>query len=441
MFGNLFLNQRIFYVLGAIIVLCCIGFVFKPIFYLAQIVLLLLCLLVAIDFILLYNKKTQVECERIVPKMISLGYENEVEISILNRSGQKLEITIIDELPVQLQEREFEIQTALKPLEKKSFKYQVKPLSRGIFAFQNVHVFIQSFLGLIQKRITFPLQAEVAVFPSIKEMKKFELFSSQNVHQFYGIKKMRRLGHSYEFEQIKNYQQGDDIRSINWKATGHHNKLMVNQYEDEKSQQIYTILDKSRSMKMPFKGMTLLDYSINTCLSISKVALQKEDKAGLITFSNQLETFVAADNKRHQIRSIFNKLYSEKENHYESNYELLFIALRKLVTHRSLLFLFSNFESEYAIDRVLPVLRKINRQHLLVIIFFENSEIASFSEKEVESLHDIYSTTLAQKSLLEKEQILQKLENFGIQYILCQPENLSLHVVNKYLELKSKGSI
>ena len=99
---------------------------------------------------------------------------------------------------------------------------------------------------------------------------------------------MRRIGHSYEFEQIKNYVRGDDYRSINWKATSRRGHLMVNQYEDERAQQVYNIIDKSRSMKMPFNGMSLLDYAINTSLVISNVALQKHDRAGLMTFSDKM---------------------------------------------------------------------------------------------------------------------------------------------------------
>src|SRR5690606_29643392 len=101
----------------------------------------------------------------------------------------------------------------------------------------------------------------------------------------YGIKKVRRLGHTMEFEQIKDYVLGDDLRTINWKATAKKNQLMVNQFQDEKSQPIYTIIDKGRVMEMPFSGLSLLDHAINSSLAISNVALKKHDKAGVFSFS------------------------------------------------------------------------------------------------------------------------------------------------------------
>ena len=119
-------------------------------------------------------------------------------------------------------------------------------------------------------------------------MKRFELKSFHKLSDKKGIKKMRRIGHSYEFEQIKNYVRGDDYRSINWKATSRRAQLMVNQFQDERAQQVYSMIDKSHAMKMPFNELSLMDYAINTSLVIPNVALQKHDRAGLLTFSDKI---------------------------------------------------------------------------------------------------------------------------------------------------------
>jgi len=273
------------------------------------------------------------------------------------------------------------------------------------------------------------------------QMKKYELMAFASISNFQGIKKVRRLGHSYEFEQIKTYVQGDDIRSINWKATSRKNQLMVNQYEDERSQQVYSIIDKSRSMRMPFNGLSLLDYAINTSLVISNIALKKHDKTGLISFSDKMGSTVRADKGKVQLKKILQALYNEKEARLEANYELLFHAIRNIIKSRSLIFLYLNFESAYALERALPVLRRINAHHLLVVMIFENTELESFSSKKAEYIRDIYTQTIAQKMVLEKKHLAIKLRKQGIQTILTKPENLSMNTVNKYLELKAKGLI
>jgi uncharacterized protein (DUF58 family) len=154
-----------------------------------------------------------------------------------------------------------------------------------------------------------------------------------------------------------------------------------------------------------------------------------------------LGSTIKADSKATQLNKILHALYKEKERSLEANYDLLYYASRKLISGRSLLLLFTNFESNYALERALPVLRRMNRMHLLVVIFFENTEIRDFAQQKANSLEDIYHQTIAEKFLSEKAQMVHKLRQYGIQSILTPPEDLSVNTVNKYLELKSRGLI
>jgi uncharacterized protein (DUF58 family) len=161
----------------------------------------------------------------------------------------------------------------------------------------------------------------------------------------------------------------------------------------------------------------------------------------MMTFSDIIGSSIKADRKANQLNTILQALYREKERNLEANYELLYSAVRNLISGRSLIFLFTNFESMYALERVLPLLRRINTQHLLVVVFFENTEIREFAEKESFTVEQIYHQTVARKAVFEKEQIVSKLKQYGIQAILTKPEDLSMNAVNKYLELKSRGLI
>jgi uncharacterized protein (DUF58 family) len=319
--------------------------------------------------------------------------------------------------------------------------YELTPLTRGQYEFGNLHLFMRNPIGLAIRKISFALAQQVAVYPSVIQMKQFELKAFTRISNLEGVRKIRRIGHSYEFEQIKKYVQGDDYRSLNWKATGRKAELMVNQYEDEKSQQVYLVIDKSRSMLMPFHGLTLMDYAINTSLVISNIALRKHDKAGIITFSNKLGSVIKAENKPGQLHLILETLYNQRERPYESNFELLYQVVRNRIRQRSLVFLFTNFQSQYALQRVLPLLRKLNRLHLLCVIFFENTELTALRGKPAATADDIYLQAVAFKMADDQLSIVQQLQQFGIQSLLTRPEDLSLNSVNKYLELKSRGLI
>jgi uncharacterized protein (DUF58 family) len=441
MLKSLFLTNRFFLLCAALILLFVLSFLLLPLFTVVLVLLILAVAVLVYDIVLIYGRDIQLSARRQLPKILSLGDHNTVRILIVNGSGHPLQIDLVDELPFQLQERDFSKQFSIGPLSEKAVKYEIRPVERGEYVFGAVNLFISSWIGLAQRRISIPTEDKVPVYPSILQMKQFELKAFNRVTMQKGIKKIRRIGHSYEFEQIKNYVRGDDYRSINWKASSRRAALMVNQYEDERAQQVYSIIDKSRAMRMPFEGLSLMDYAINTSLVISNIALQKHDKAGLITFSDKIGSTIKADSKTTQLSKILNALYKEEERPLEANYELLYYITRKLIRGRSLILLYTNFESNYALERVLPVLRKINKTHLLVVIFFENTEIRAFAEEEVSTLEDIYHQTVAQQFLSEKSQMVQKLNQYGIQAILTRPQDLSINTVNKYLELKSRGLI
>ena len=161
----------------------------------------------------------------------------------------------------------------------------------------------------------------------------------------------------------------------------------------------------------------------------------------MISFSDKIGTTLKAERSQKQLNKILLSLYNEKERKKEANYEILYHASRKLIKGRSLIFLFTNFESVYGMERVLPILRRINNLHLLVVIFFKNTEVEDFSKEEANSTQEIYHKTIAQQFIYEKQQMVQILRQYGIQTILTSPEDLSMNTVNKYLELKSRGLI
>lgn len=439
--GVLFLTQRFFIAMGAIAGAFALAFAWTPAFPFVQAVFFIALVLVAVDAVFLFRQKPPVQATRKVNAVLSLSDHNPVEIQLQHLGSQPYHVVVIDELPIQFQRRDFEIKTALLPGETRILDYTLRPVSRGNYSFGKILVYVSTRIGLLQRRLQFGNTTEVAVYPSIIQMKQYELRALHQIAHETGIKKMRRIGHSYEFEQIKSYVPGDDYRSINWKASSRRSTLMVNQYEDERSQQAYCIVDKSRAMRMPFEELSLMDYAINTCLAISNIILKKQDKAGLLTFSDVIGATIKADRKGGQLNLILEALYREKERSGESNYELLYEAVRRLINVRSLLILFTNFESNYALDRALPTLRRLNRSHLLVVVFFENTEIQQLAAEPVIKTADIYRQTVARQFLNEKKEMVVRLRQFGIQAILTKPADLTINTINKYLELKSRGLI
>lgn len=437
-FKNSYLNARFFTGVGVLVFLFIISYMFSGLLVIAQMLFFVFVGLLIIDFILLFKQKG-ITASRLLPEKLSNGDDNPIEISIQNNYNFTSSIKLIDELPFQYQKRDFEIDTKLAKQTHKKIAYTLRPLERGAYYFGNLNLYACSPIGLISRRFQFGNDAMVPNYPSFLQLKKYMLLAFSNKIFEYGLKKIRRIGHTMEFEQIKDYVQGDDLRNINWKATAKSNKLMVNQYQDERSQPVYSVIDKGRVMKMPFEGLSLLDYAINASLVISNVALKKQDKAGIFSFSRKVENRVVAERRPSQMNTILETLYNLNTDFVESDFSRLYIDVKRNLNQRSLLLLYTNFETLDALYRQLPYLKAIAKNHLLVVIFFENTELQKLTQKSTTNTFEIFEKTIAEKFIYEKKIIVNELQKHGIQSILTAPEHLTINTINKYLEIKARG--
>jgi uncharacterized protein (DUF58 family) len=438
-FNSLYLQQRFFIALGILVVLFVFAFFFERLIDYFKIGLFVIIGLLVFDILLLYRTKNAIKASRNLPDKFSNGDKNPVDILVTNQYSSAIHIKIIDELPIQFQERSFEIKELLQRSDSKTFPYTVRPTERGEYHFGGLQIFASTTLGFAQRKFSFNQDAMVPNYPSFLQLRKYELMAFTNKLRDYGLKKIRRIGHTMEFEQIKDYVQGDDVRNINWKASAKRNQLMINQFQDEKSQPVYSVIDKGRVMKMPFEELKLVDYAINSTLVISNIALKKGDKAGMFSFSNKVSNQVMAQKRASQMNLILETLYNLDTDFKESDFARLYIDIKRSITQRSLLLLYTNFETMDALHRQLPYLQAIAKNHLLVVIFFENTELKELVKQPAVSTQEIYQKTIAEKFIYEKKLIVTELNKYGIQTILTEPQQLTVNTINKYLEIKARG--
>ncbi len=424
--------------LGIIGLFVC-AFIFPNIYNAVWLLVLGLVTFLGIDILLLYTVKTGIEAERITPEKLSNGDLNPIKINLKNHYNFSVLIKIIDEIPFQFQVRDFKILKTIDAATQKEISYELRPTERGEYLFGALNIYVSSPLKLISRRFIFDKNQMVPTYPSYIQLSKYDLIAFSNNLFQYGIKKIRRIGHTMEFEQIKEYVQGDDLRTLNWKATAKRNSLMVNQFQDEKSQSVYMAIDKGRVMQMPFDGLALLDYAINSALVLSNVILKKQDKAGLFSFSKKVENRVFAERRGSQMQKILETLYNIKTDFFESDYSRLYVDIKKNINQRSLIILYTNFETMDGLNRQLPYLKGIAKSHLLVVVFFSNTELNSIINKKTNTLQEVYDKVIAEKFMFEKRLIVNELKKYGIHSVLTQPENLTLDAINKYLEIKSRG--
>ena len=399
----------------------------------------MLLVLFTVDLLLVFGNKEGISGERKLAEKFSNSDENEVGISISNKYRFKVRLFVLDEIPEQFQKRDFGFYTTLASDEAKQSSYILSPKQRGEYQFGSLHLFAYGPLGLVAKRYSFDQGQMVKVYPSFLQMRRYEFFAFHSLKREYGLKKLRKFGQSREFEQIKPYVSGDDLRNLNWKAAAKSGKLMTNHYQEEKSQPVYSIIDLGRVMKMPFAGLSLLDYAINSSLAFSNIALKNGDKVGLASFSDQIGPTCEANHRPAQLQTVMESLYNLKTGFPESDFGKLYSWARKKLGQKCLLIIYTNFEHAGSMKRQLPYLKALSKHHLVLVVIFENHLLNDFSTEPANTISDIAEKTIAAKFVFDKRLITKELNRHGIQTILCAPQDLSMQTINKYMEIKAKG--
>ena len=433
----MFLTRRFYILITLCAVIMAAGMLAPFLLLMGQALLVLLAIAVAAETLLLYTV-VRAECTRVCAARFSNGDDNTVSLRMANLSSFWLSAEIIDELPPELQIRDWHLKVNLMPHATVVHDYQLRPVRRGVYAFGHVLVFATTRIGLVRRRFRCGQPAEVKVYPSYVMLRQYELAAVSNQITETGVKRIRRVGNNTDFEHIKDYVQGDDYRTINWRASARRAHLMVNVYQDERSQQIFSLIDKGRLMQQAFHGMTLLDYAINAALVLSYVAIHRQDKAGLMTFADTFDSFVPAERHAGQMQRILECLYSQQTTFGESDFSMLASQLNRLVPRRSFVVLYTNYADFDSLSRQLPYLRMLNQRHRLLVVFFEDSQLNDMVASSFQDIEECYQHVIGEKMGYERRLIVHTLRQNGIYSLLTTPERLSVDVINQYIEMRKR---
>ena len=430
---EIYLHRRFFTLLAIGVAASIMAYIYPPLYGWVIAFLVACTVAVMADVVLLFRLRQGIDAAREMADKFSNGEENPVRLVLRNHYQHKVSLRMIDEIPVYFQYRDISFRLNVPGGEEQELIYALRPVQRGAYGFGKLRVFASTRLSLIERRYSFDLEREVAVYPSFMMMYRFELAVLANLQPEMGALRTRTIGGNMAFEHIKPYVSGDDPRSVNWKATAKYNRLMVNEYVEERAQQIYCLADMGRSMQSSFQGMTMLDHVINTILTLSNIILKQGDCAGLITFSHTSAIAVKADNRTDQLNRISEVLYRLQTQFYETDIEKLYGVVIRQIPTRSLLILFTHFETVSAMRRQLPALRQLAKRHLLLLVMFEDVELNRSVIPPAHTLKEIYFKTMATSFRVEKYQMVQELSKAGIHVLLTRPDSLTADTINRYL--------
>jgi uncharacterized protein (DUF58 family) len=396
--------------------------------------------LVATD-VILTPRPDQIEVERLNDTKLSLGAENLVMVLMANRSDRRLRFMLRDEYPHQFPSDAVILSGELFPYDVYEARYHVRPLQRGDYHFGDINLRYHSQLWTFIRQARYKAASDVKVYPNVLEVRKYDLLARKGLLFELGLRQARMFGVGTEFERLREYNTDDEFRRINWKATARFGKPISVEFETERSQYVVSVIDTGRLMRPPIGELAKLDYVINAALLLSYVASLKDDHIGMLTFADEVGTYLAPRRGKSQFYRMLEALYNVQFQPVEADYARALSYLSLKHKRRSLIVLFTDLATLEASRPLIANLGRLAQRHLPLCVTISDPNITHLSGQPVRDSTAVYQRAVAEMLLDERQVILDTLNRNGVLTLDVPADKLTVSLINTYLELKGKGKL
>lgn len=389
----------------------------------------------------LTDEKGSILVRRTGEDKLSIFEKEAISFEVWNKSNRKIKLWLKDE-PAEFHFKleESSMEGELLPGERKTFYYKVVPTKRGAFTFNNLHVKYEGRFGFCTKFFKINMSREYKVYPNLKNLRKYRLSICNNRKFMQGKRSLKIIGKGGSFESLREYVYGDEYRKINWSATARADKPIINQYEPEKNQHVYMLIDVGRPMSYTIRGHRKLDLVVNTALVLSDVVNQSDDKSGLLLFNTEVKNMIMPGKGALHRNKILEALYHIEHTKDTSNYEEAFFYLKKKERHRSIIFIFTDFDTIEETENMMKVLPIIARNNIVVMVLIKDEKLEAIAKLEPKNHKEIFEKSVALELLDERKRIIGLLNRKGILCVECLAEKIEYTVINKYIQVKNKNA-
>ncbi|MCL2203340.1 MAG: DUF58 domain-containing protein [Defluviitaleaceae bacterium] len=364
--------------------------------------------------------------------------ENTLSFCVRNRSRHRLWIQALGGMgdagrffPTRAQDMTHFLEAG----EEGTFSYEVVPAKRGSFAFEQIFLRYRGVLGFCVKHISLPCPVDLKVYPNVRDLSKFRLMMQKSRLLPQGDKVLRQFGNGSEFESLRAYVEGDDYRKINWPATAREGKFIVNQYQIERNQPVYILLDTARPMSYSVGGYKKLDYAINAALILSDIVNQQNDQAGLMAFDARVTANIKPGKGAGHRNALMETLYHIEGNRLTADYEGAFRALCEGQKRRSLVFIFTDFEILEEAEELIAHIAILKKRHMPIVVFMENEKLNKMAEAKAKGRKEKILRDTALEFQAERKKIFRQLNAMRIPNVESPAEHFAVSAVNRYLQI------
>jgi uncharacterized protein (DUF58 family) len=377
-------------------------------------------------------------CAREIGRIASLRMSHPVTLTVSNRSARTLEVSVRDDVPEGCSGAPGEFVLRLPPRSRSIAKYELRPGRRGAFRLENVYLRVASRMKLWQRYLTFSEAHDLHVYPDMRQLREYALLARSNRLSLLGVRRTRRIGQDNEFERLRDYTLDDNYKHIEWRSTARRGKLTVKDFQANQSQRVIFLVDCGRMMTATSQNLSLLDHALNAALMLSYVALRRGDAVGMLCFADGIERYVPPRSGMKQMNRLLHGSFDRFARMVESRYDDAFVYLRTHCPKRSLVVLLTNVVDEVNANQVSQYLTSLVRRHLPLAVLLRDRTV--FDAAYAEPLGDdaLYRAAAANEIVAWRAGVIADLEMAGVLSLDVFPDQLTVPLVNRYLEIKAR---
>ncbi|MCK5895486.1 MAG: DUF58 domain-containing protein [Cocleimonas sp.] len=389
-----------------------------------------------IDVILVYIRQP-IEVSRKAPSSLPLGVSRHVTLRLHNQSKRSQRLQVYDHYPDAMEGEGLPVHLHIAAKQYADIEYKLTAIERGKFFFPLVQLHLYSLLGLWQRNIMLDVISETHVYPNFAAISHYALLATDNNLSKMGVIKKRRRGEGQDFHQLREYRQGDALRQIDWKATARSVKLISREYQDERDQEIIFMLDCGHRMLAKEDELSHFDHTLNAILLLSYIALRQGDAVGLGTFSGE-SRWIPPRKGYHTIQQILNTIYDLQPSSESPDFSKAAMDLMVRHKKRALIIVLTNIRDEDG-DDLLPAINLLRKRHLVLVSSLREKAMDDVLHKPIETLPDAILNAATHHYLQHRKKAFEKLLRNGTKAVETTPEQLSVELINAYLNIKSSG--
>jgi len=385
--------------------------------------------------------EADVEVRREMPLALSVGERAEISLRIRNRSKKTVLVGVADGCPVQLGPVDERLSVTLLAHEEQTIRYQVCPSERGVHSFCELNLWLRTPVGLAERSVVLDLGGEARVHPNLRDIGRYQLRARRDLLRLGGARRTRILARQGDFERLRDFVTGDDVRHLDWKATARLHRPITRIFQAERSQTLLILVDGTRLMAGRAGELTKMDYAVNAALMLAHVGLSRGDRVGVAVFDQGLRSYLPPRSGHAQFSRVLNLLFDQQATPSFPRYRE---AARQLVRdnrRRSLLVWITDLVDGEQGQELLSALRSLRRRHLSLVVALTDPDIARLAKHVPATRSDLFAAAAATEVLADRDALVGSLRAEGAEIVSRVPDRIGSALVEQYLDIKQRGRL